>query len=166
VTSDTERVSELVTWGLLDVTWAVSNIITSAFLHAVYQLEAWSCRPCNDPVCQRGKYSFRKKILAEYRTVRKINSKDTAHITKNISVCALVKALGGEDGNLQEFSQLTSQIINPCYRCCLALCTFLPTCRSSVAFGLARLAWYGGYPGKLAGMTVGAYKRLFLTSPP
>jgi len=30
VTSDTERVSDLVTWGLLDVTWAAANIITSA----------------------------------------------------------------------------------------------------------------------------------------
>ena len=31
VTSDTERVSDLITWGLLDVTWAVANIATAAY---------------------------------------------------------------------------------------------------------------------------------------
>src|SRR4030065_2888388 len=35
VTSDTGRVSELVTWGLLDITWAVMNITTSR----IYMLE-------------------------------------------------------------------------------------------------------------------------------
>ena len=31
VTSDTERIAELVTWGLLDVTWGIMNITTSMF---------------------------------------------------------------------------------------------------------------------------------------
>ena len=31
VTSDTDRVAELVTWGMLDTTWAVMNFITSAY---------------------------------------------------------------------------------------------------------------------------------------
>mgnify|MGYP001828860770 CR=1 FL=1 len=31
VTSDTDRVAELVTWGLLDVTWAVMNITTAMY---------------------------------------------------------------------------------------------------------------------------------------
>ena len=31
VTSDTEKVADLVTWGLLDVTWAVLNIATAAY---------------------------------------------------------------------------------------------------------------------------------------
>ncbi len=31
VTSDTDRVAELVTWGLLDVTWSTFNILTALF---------------------------------------------------------------------------------------------------------------------------------------
>ena len=34
VTSDSERVADLVTWGLLDVTWAVMNILTSSLFYA------------------------------------------------------------------------------------------------------------------------------------
>ena len=30
VTSDSERVAELVTWGFLDVTWGIMNIATAA----------------------------------------------------------------------------------------------------------------------------------------
>ncbi|MCB0235425.1 MAG: ABC transporter ATP-binding protein, partial [Anaerolineae bacterium] len=31
VTSDSERIAQLVTWGLLDITWAVLNILTAMF---------------------------------------------------------------------------------------------------------------------------------------
>ncbi|MCA9904143.1 MAG: ABC transporter ATP-binding protein, partial [Anaerolineae bacterium] len=31
VTSDTERIADLVTWGMLDVTWALMNIATATF---------------------------------------------------------------------------------------------------------------------------------------
>ncbi len=35
VTSNSERVADLVTWGLLDVTWAVMNILTAAYFMLV-----------------------------------------------------------------------------------------------------------------------------------
>ena len=43
---------------------------------------------------------FRKKILAEYRIVRKFNSKITGSYNENISGVRVVKALGREDANL------------------------------------------------------------------
>ncbi len=97
VTSDTERVAELVTWGMLDTTWAVINISSSAFfmLHINWQLaldrDGYRCLslvwvPCSskDPV--------------EYRNVRKMNSKITGAYNENITGVRVVKALGREDG--------------------------------------------------------------------
>ncbi len=39
VTSDTGRVSDLLTWGVVDITWAVMNITTSVIVHGDHQLE-------------------------------------------------------------------------------------------------------------------------------
>ena len=49
VTSDSERVAELVTWGMLDVTWAMMNIITARCLHAADQLAAGADRAGDRP---------------------------------------------------------------------------------------------------------------------
>ena len=40
VTSDSERIAQLVTWGMLDVTWAIVNIITSMAFMLLPQLAA------------------------------------------------------------------------------------------------------------------------------
>jgi ATP-binding cassette, subfamily B, bacterial len=40
VTSDTERIAELVTWGMLDVTWGIMNILTG-LLHAASSTGSW-----------------------------------------------------------------------------------------------------------------------------
>ena len=41
VTSDSERIAELVTWGMLDVTWAVINITTAHDLHVAASTGGW-----------------------------------------------------------------------------------------------------------------------------
>ncbi len=53
---------------------------------------------------------FRKKILVEYRKVRKMNSKITGAYNENITGVRVVKALGREAENLQEFGHLTSEM--------------------------------------------------------
>ena len=46
---------------------------------------------------------FRKRILEQYRNVRKMNSKITGAYNENITGVRVVKALGREDENLREF---------------------------------------------------------------
>ena len=155
VTSDTERVSELVTWGLLDVTWAVSNIATSAFFMLLINWKLGLVVLAMIPLIVMIAIQFRKKILGEYRTVRKINSKITGSYNENISGVRVVKALGREEGNLQEFSQLTSQMYRSSYRAAWLSALFLPTVQIISAFALGAVAWYGGLQANVAGMTIG-----------
>ena len=49
VTSDTGRVSDLLTWGLVDSTWAVMNITIVHDLHADHQLAAGADRVDHHP---------------------------------------------------------------------------------------------------------------------
>jgi ATP-binding cassette subfamily B protein len=155
VTSDTERVSDLVTWGLLDVTWAVANIATAAYFMLVINWRLALIVLAIIPVIVVIAIQFRKKILSEYRTVRKINSKITGSYNENISGVRVVKALGREEENLQEFSQLTSQMYQASYRAAWLSALFLPTVQIISAFALGAVAWYGGIQANIAGLTIG-----------
>jgi ATP-binding cassette subfamily B protein len=155
VTSDTERVSDLVTWGLLDVTWAVANIATAAYFMLVINWRLGLIVLAIIPVIVVIAVQFRKKILSEYRTVRKINSKITGSYNENISGVRVVKALGREEENLQEFSQLTSQMYHASYRAAWLSALFLPTVQIISAFALGAVAWYGGIQANIAGLTIG-----------
>ncbi|MCC6957736.1 MAG: ABC transporter ATP-binding protein, partial [Anaerolineales bacterium] len=155
VTSDTERVSDLVTWGLLDVFWALANIITSAyfmlkinwrlglFVLAILPLITWIA------------IQFRKKILDEFRRARKMNSKITGAFNENITGVHVVKALGREDENIQEFHGLTSEMYRASYRAAWLSALFLPTVQIISAFALGAVAWYGGLSVATGAITIG-----------
>src|SRR5512143_4068846 len=87
---------------------------------------------------------FRKKILVEYRTVRKINSKITGAYNENITGARVVKALRRENENLVEFGKLSGEMYNAGYRAAWLSALFLPTVQIISALAIASLVWYGG----------------------
>ena len=67
VTSDSGRVSELVTWGMLDSTWAAVNITTSAYFMMRINWHLGLVVLLIVPVLVVIAVQFRKKILVEFR---------------------------------------------------------------------------------------------------
>jgi ATP-binding cassette, subfamily B, bacterial len=155
VTSDTERVAELVTWGLLDVTWAVLNISTAAYFMFLINWRLAFIILTIVPILVVVAIQFRKKILFEYRNVRKINSRITATYNENITGVKVVKALGREDVNMREFGQLTSQMYRASYRAAWLSALFLPTVQLISSFALGGIVWYGGLQAQVGIMTIG-----------
>ena len=155
VTNDTERVAELMTWGLLDSTWGVVNIITALiFMFSInWQLALIVCAIL--PVLLYTAVQFRKRILAQFRKVRKFNSKITASYNENISGVRVVKALGREDKNLEEFSQLTDGMCRSGYRAAWLSALFLPSVQIISAFATGGIIWYSGAQINFHGITIG-----------
>lgn len=155
VTSDSERVADLVTWGLLDVTWAMMNIITAMgfMLYINWKLALIVLGIL--PVLFYIAYEFRKRILGEFRNVRKMNSKITGAFNENITGVRVVKALCREDANLEEFKALTADMYRSSYRAAWLSALFLPTVQLISAVALAAIVWYGGWQVQVGGMTVG-----------
>ena len=108
VTSDSERVAELVTWGFLDITWGLMNIVTSTYFMMVINWKLALIVLGIIPILVVMAALFKKKIIVEFRKVRKINSKITGAFNENISGVRVIKAFGREDTNLKEFGDLTS----------------------------------------------------------
>jgi ATP-binding cassette subfamily B protein len=155
VTSDSERVAELVTWGFLDITWGVMNILTSAYFMILINWRLALIISALIPILLVVAAQFKKKIIVEYRKVRKINSKITGAYNENISGVRVVKAFGREAENLGEFKQLTSKMYHAGYRAAWLSALFLPTVQIISAFGLGSIAWYGGLQAEVGGMTIG-----------
>ena len=155
VTSDTDRVAELVTWGLLDMTWAVMSISTSAYFMLRINWRLALIVLAILPILVYIAIQFRKKILVEFRTVRKLNSKITAAFNENITGVRVVKALGREDENLKEFEPLTGKMYDSGYRAAWLSALFLPTVQIITAFAVGGIVWYGGLQSLGGGFTAG-----------
>lgn len=137
VTNDTERVAELVTWGILDSTWGLVNIATSMIFMILINWNMALVVFAALPILLWVAVEFRKRILKQFRLVRKFNSKITASYNENITGVRVVKALNREDENLKEFSTLTGSMYKAGYRAAWLSALFLPAVQiiSSVALG-------------------------------
>ena len=155
VTSDSERIAHLVTWGLLDVAWSVLSIGTAVFFMLVinWRLALIVCAII--PVLVVVAAQFKKRILVEYREVRRINSKITGAYNENITGVRVVKALGREEKNLDEFSVLTGDMYRAGYRAAWLSALFLPVVQLISAIAVGSIVWYGGLQVQWGSMTVG-----------
>ena len=155
LTSDSERIADLVTWGMLDVTWAITHIVTAVvfMLKIKWQLALMVMAVL--PVLVIISVWFRKRILVEYREARKINSKITGAFNENITGVRIVKALRREETNLDEFDVLTSSMYRSSFRATWLSALFLPVVQFITAIAVATVVVYSGLNvGK--GMTIGA----------
>lgn len=155
VTSDSDRVADLVTWGLLDITWAATNILTSLAFMLYINWRLALVVILMVPVMAYVATEFRKRILKEYRNVRKINSKITGQYNENITGVRVVKALVREEANAAEFAVLTGDMYKAAYRAAWLSALFLPSVQLISAMAVGFIAWYAGWSFEVAGLTIG-----------
>lgn len=155
VTSDTDRIAELVTWGLLDVTWGIMSISTSMIFMIRINWRLALIVFAIIPVLVVVAVIFKRRILTEYRVVRKTNSKITGAYEEGIMGVRVTKAVGRETENLREFRGLTGEMYQAGYRAAWLSALFLPTVQLISAFAVAAVVWYGGLQTQIGGMTIG-----------
>ncbi len=155
VNSDPDRISELVTFGLLDVTWGVMNIGTSVLFMLVINWKLALIVFAIIPVLVAVASQFQKRIIVEYRKVRKINSKIIGAYNENITGVRVVKALCREEENLREFGQLSSKMYRSSYRATWLSALFLPVVQMISAVAVGSIVWYGGLQAQVGSITVG-----------
>jgi ATP-binding cassette subfamily B protein len=155
VTSDSGRIAELVTWGLLDVTWGMMNIVTAVYFMLIINWKLALIVMAVIPVLVVVAAQFKKKIIVEFRKVRKINSKITGAYNENITGVRVVKALCREEENLREFGELSGEMYRASYRAAWLSALFLPMVQFISAVAVGGIVWYGGLQVQLGGLTIG-----------
>ncbi len=155
VTSDSQRIAELTTWGLLDFTWGVMNIITAVYFMMIINWKLALIVFATIPILVLVASRFQKKIISEYRRVRKLNSKITGSYNENITGVRVVKALGREEENLREFGVLSHEMYRASYRAAWLSALFLPTVQFISAIAIGSIVWFGGWQAEIGGITIG-----------
>ncbi len=155
VTSDTERIADLVTWGLLDVTWGITSLIVAAIFMLSINWRLAILVMLTIPVLIGVAVYFRRLILVQFREVRRINSQITGAYNENITGVRVTKSLAREDEDLREFQGLTGMMFNASYRANVLSALFLPAVQFISAVGVALVIWYGGILALSGDTTVG-----------
>jgi ATP-binding cassette subfamily B protein len=155
VTSDSERVASLVTWGFLDIVWGTLNIITATYFMIRINWKLGLIVLAIIPVLIVVAAQFKKKIIVEYRQVRKINSKITGSYNENITGVRVTKAFSRESQNMAEFGELTDEMYKAGFRAAWLSALFLPIVIIISAFALGSVIWFGGLQAQIGGITIG-----------
>ncbi|NLW72442.1 MAG: ABC transporter ATP-binding protein [Chloroflexi bacterium] len=155
VTSDTEKMGDLLTWGIVDSTWASVNILFASIFMFIINWRLAILVVLSLPVMLFVAIKFRKRIYYHYRLSRKANSKMTASMNENITGVRVVKALRREEKNLENFKVLSSDMFNSSYRAAFLSALFLPTIQTISAFSLAMVLWQGGIMVENSFITIG-----------
>lgn len=155
VTSDAERIANLVTWGMVDSTWAALNITMSLIFMVKINWRLALVVAAILPLMGFITIWFKQRILAEYRRVRKLNSIITGAYNENISGVRVVKALVRERQNLVEFGEKSSNLYRAAYRAAWLSALVLPLVQIIGACGVGAVIWYGGLQTRVGGITIG-----------
>ncbi|MGI6249904.1 MAG: ABC transporter ATP-binding protein [Anaerolineaceae bacterium] len=155
VTSDTEKMGDLLTWGIIDFTWATVNILFAGVFMVIINWKLAIFVLMSLPAMFYVSVKFRKRIYYHYRQSRKANSKMTASMNENITGVRVVKALRREKRNLEEFKVLSTDMFRESYRAAYLSALFLPTVQTISALSLGLVLWRGGVMVENSFITIG-----------
>jgi ATP-binding cassette subfamily B protein len=155
VTSDSDRIAELVTWGLLDISWGILNIGTAVAFMLIINWRLALMVAAIIPVLIVVAALFKSRILVQYRQVRRVNSKITGAYNENINGVRVVKALCREEQNLEEFGELSGEMYRASYRAAWLSALFLPVVQFISSLAVGAIVWFGGLQAIAGSMTPG-----------
>ena len=155
MTSDCERLSNILAWGILDLFWGGTLMTGIAVVMFVLEPRLAAIVLAVVPALAIVSALFQQRILGTARIVRKTNSRITASFNESISGVRTTKIFVREQENLGEFRQLTGEMFAASVRNALHSALYLPIVIAigSVATALALGA--GGRAVAVGGITVG-----------
>lgn len=144
MTSDINRLSETISWSLVDFAWGMSMMtaVTIAMMRLNFKLAIITLSVI--PFLAIVSVYFQKQILKSQRSVRKINSQITASYNEDIQGAKTTKTLVREDINLEEFSELTLSMRDKSIRSTIISSIYLPIVLTLGSIGTGLALTFGG----------------------
>lgn len=144
MTSDSRNLSDILSWGLIDLTWGLFMMV---ILTIVMFLVNWKLAIITlsiVPILVLISIFFRKYILKSYRSIRKVNSKITGSFNEGITGAVTTKTLVLEDANFRDFDTLTTDMRRQSMRAAIFQGMYFPSIIFLIAIGMAMIYWTGG----------------------
>lgn len=142
--SDIKNVGNILSWGLVDMTWGLSLmtsiIVILSFLNFKLALIVISIIPLLIVIS----LFFQKRILKWQRLIKKTNSGITASFNEGLMGAKTSKTLVIEDDNIHEFKKETSNMYNYSMRSAITSSAYFPVVSLFSIIGTALVIYFGG----------------------
>lgn len=144
LTSDVSRIGDVLAWGIVDFIWGFA-IMTSILVYMlILNVKLALITLSVVPVLVILSNYFQRKILLEYRRVRKINSQITGAFNEGIMGAKTSKILNIEEKNIDEFKGLTSKMFSSSVRAAILSSIYMPLVMTLGSIGTALALNFGG----------------------
>lgn len=110
LTSDTAQIGEALGWGMLDFVWASFYLLASFVSMFLINWQLALIVLASIPVLLAIAFFFEKRMIANHRKIRRVNSQITAAFNEGIMGAKTSKTLVREHMNNQELHVLTNDI--------------------------------------------------------
>ncbi len=144
MTSDSERLSDTIAWGLVDLIWGLTMMTSMAAIMLYVNWKLALIVLSVMPVLVVVSSKFQRLLLRSYRGVRKINSHITGAFNEGIMGAKTTKTLVREDANLGEFQELTSKMFRTSVQAAVQAAMYRPFVLLLGAIGSGLAVWFGG----------------------
>ena len=157
MTSDVQRLADIIGWGMVDIVWAIAMIVFSCTIMFLRDWRLALLVVSVVPLLAVVSLYFQKKILAVWREVRKTNSQITGSFNEGIVGAKTTKTLVREDRNFSEFKDITARMKKSSVHASVLSAIYMPivTAIGTLATGIA--LWKGGYDVFTGAMTLGTF---------
>ncbi len=155
MTSDSRQLSDILSWGLVDITWGgmMMLILIGVMLYLNVQLTLITLGVL--PVLIYLSWFFRKRILKAYRDIRKQNSKITGAFNEGISGAKTTKTLVLEETNFQDFDIKTANMRRHSIRAAVFASLYFPSILFVASIATALIFYFGGIDVSNEVITIG-----------
>jgi len=110
MTSDSRRLAEIISWGLVDVFWSLALMLTILVILFIFNVKLALIIFISLPLMMVIAYFFRKKILKYFRKARKLNSEVTRAFNESFLAANTSKSLAIETRLSKDFGSQTQNL--------------------------------------------------------
>lgn len=145
MTSDIGRLAEILSWSLMDLVWGFSVMIGVTIVMLIVNWKLAVLVLIVVPILAYLSVWFQIRILKNYRSVRKINSRITSGFNEGITGAKTTKTLVLEEKNFKEFEEETQNMRRSSIKAATLSALFMPIVMGLGSISTAAILWYGGY---------------------
>ncbi|MFA7075282.1 MAG: ABC transporter ATP-binding protein [Candidatus Izemoplasmatales bacterium] len=155
MTSDSRNLSEILSWGLIDLVWGLFLMVFLTVFMFIINWQLALVILIVVPILTVVSIFFRKYILKAYRSIRKVNSKITGAYNEDITGAITTKTLVLEEQNYKEFDNLTSDMKSKSIKAHMLQGIYFPTMLFIIFVGTALVYNVGGNMVLTSAISVG-----------
>ncbi|MCA9000660.1 MAG: ABC transporter ATP-binding protein [Planctomycetes bacterium] len=145
LTSDCERLANIMAWGMLDITWSITFLLGTSAIMVFLNWKLGLMVMLVAPLLAFASRFFQSRLLTASRRIRKINSTITADFNESIMGVATTKVFTRQQANQAEFDGKATEMFEASVRNAVLSSMYLPIILTLGSLAAAIALIQGGF---------------------